>query len=515
MGKLYDMSSANMILGYIFNDTSYLSSSKYKLNKEDFYNENTKNGYQFHRILFSTALNLSLNGAKTIDEVAVTEYVEKYRVQYNILCDNDYQDFIENVKSIAKNDDFQIYYERFKKCILLAEYKEKGFDINHFFNLDGDEVEERGKLENYTIEDIVNYYEGLQSDIKTRYLGDDEDTQRKKAGYKGKEILHSFKENPTMGLSFESKYLTTLWGGFEKKQLYIRSGDTSSGKSRSCIGDMACVSVSEIYDSEKGKWIKNLNGANKSLYIGCEMELDREVDPLLWAYIADVPSSKITKGKTTPEEDKRIERAIDILYDSNEVFLTDMPSFNIKKLEEEIGNHKSKHNIDFVIFDYMLLNSALVKEFVQNRSSSIGARGDEILLELSKSLKDLAKKYDVGILTATQVNADIKDYRNRDYQVLRGGKSIADKATGGSISMPIAQQELKLVEGYLPRKGFNKLKPNFVETVYKSRFSEYPKECRIFSYYDLGTMRKKEMFVTDKDFKPINIEKTIVNRIDK
>ena len=98
-----------------------------------------------------------------------------------------------------------------------------------------------------------------------------------------------------------------------------------------------------------------------------------------------------------------------------------------------------------------------------------------------------------------------------DWNVIRGGKSIADKATGGSISMPITSQELKLVEPYIEKRGFGNHKPNFVETVYKARFSEYPKECKIFSYYDLGNMRKEELFVTDKDFKPINIEKTIIN----
>jgi hypothetical protein len=101
----------------------------------------------------------------------------------------------------------------------------------------------------------------------------------------------------------------------------------------------------------------------------------------------------------------------------------------------------------------------------------------------------------------------------RDYQVIRGGKAVADKATGGSISMPITTQELKLVEPYIEKKyrNFNNsIQPNFVETVYKSRFSKYPKECKIFSYYNLGNMRKIEMFVTDKNFKQIDVPKTIV-----
>ena len=95
---------------------------------------------------------------------------------------------------------------------------------------------------------------------------------------------------------------------------------------------------------------------------------------------------------------------------------------------------------------------------------------------------------------------------------------MADKATGGSISMPITKEELKLVEPYIQNEKFLNpetlcyIEPNFVETVYKSRFSEFPKECKIFSYYDLGTMRKKEMFVTNKNFEPVtDIQPTIVN----
>ena len=118
----------------------------------------------------------------------------------------------------------------------------------------------------------------------------------------------------------------------------------------------------------------------------------------------------------------------------------------------------------------------------------------------------------MGILTSSQVNADIGDYRNRDYRVLRGGKSMADKLTGGSISMPITKQELDMVQPYLEKRGFGEhLEPNFVETVYKSRFSKYPKECKIFSYYDLGNMRRTEMFVCDKFFKPIDVKKVVVD----
>jgi replicative DNA helicase len=466
----------------------------------------------FHRIIFATIYNLSLEGCKSVSIVDIDTFVSPYVSEYNVLKDNSFEDYIKTVIELTDVENFEYYYKEFRKFSCLNTYRENGFDIKRFYDEDKSEESQLENLNQYTIEDIINYYEGLEVSIKRQFTNDGDDTVRKKAGDNGIDIFHSFKETPMIGLSFESKYLTTLWDGWRKGQLYIRSGDTSSGKSRSCIGDLANICAKEIYDLQENKWMENPNGINKGLYIGCEMNLDEECDPLFWAYISGVESAKITKGKTSKEEDKLVEHAISVVQDSN-IYLTDMPSFNIKKIEEEIAYYKRECDIGYVAFDYMLLSNSLVKEFVEQRGRGVGARGDEILLELSKQLKDMCKKYDIGMITSTQVNADIKDYRNRDYQVLRGGKAVADKATGGSISMPITNQELKLIEPYLERRGFGLLKPNFVETVYKSRFSEYPKECKIFSNYNLGNMRKVEMFVTDKDFKPINIPKTIVQLV--
>jgi hypothetical protein len=127
----------------------------------------------------------------------------------------------------------------------------------------------------------------------------------------------------------------------------------------------------------------------------------------------------------------------------------------------------------------------------------------------------MARKYDVGILSATQVNADVKDYKMRDYSILRGGKAIADKVDCGIIAMPITNEEYNIVEDYIRQwsEKYNfSIMPNqeeiFVETVYKSRFSEYPKECKVFSITNLGTVRQTDMFVTTKNFKLLDIPKT-------
>lgn len=512
MENLYNVSYSGFVLGSLMNNLMLLDNSNYPLDKTDF------EPFVAHKIIFVALTKImdSSNGnVEEVDPKEIAELLKAYPSAENALIDalsnGNYIEYLATLKKIDNVKAYDFYYNEVRKRSLLREYRDAGYNISSIYDEAKEIAKQDARLNDFTIEEIIDHFETYQNKIRLKYIVDD-DTSRKKAGVGGKDVLISFKKSPKFGLPFADKYLTTLWGGLQKKQLYIRSGDTSSGKSRSTIADLCSVCVNEYYDLDKKEFVENPVGKkNKGLYIGCEMTLEDECDPLFWAYISGVESSKILEGTYSEEDEKIINRAIEIVEESG-IWLTDMPSFNIRKLEEEIRYYKMAYNIDFVAFDYILLNSACVKEFSQHRGGG-SFRGDDVLLEISKALKDLAKKYDVGIITATQTNADIKDYRMRDYQVIRGGKAVADKATGGSISMPITKQELKLVEPYIEKKFRqfgNSIEPNFVETVYKSRFSKYPKECKIFSYYNLGNMRKIEMFVTDKNFKLIDVPKTIV-----
>ena len=56
----------------------------------------------------------------------------------------------------------------------------------------------------------------------------------------------------------------------------------------------------------------------------------------------------------------------------------------------------------------------------------MGIREDQVLIGLSKQLKDFANKYEVWLKSMTQVNSAVDDYKKRDYQIIRGGKGMAD-----------------------------------------------------------------------------------------
>lgn len=513
---LYSESDAIFVLGALLNKPSLLEDDNYYLDKNDF------SPKPFHRVMFVVINELAKRGVKEITYVEVNEFLQHYEEQYEIAKDNDFEDFIVTMKMYAPVDNFEYFYSNIRKFSLLRTLKEEGIDVTQFYDESKPENIERAKLDGFTLEDIINNVEVRLANIRQAY---DHNTtlKERKAGTDSELILEKFKTQPAFGLNFVCPYLTTILHGVQKKQFYIRSGDTSSGKSRSSIADLANLCVDELYNLETGTWERNLNGGHSVLYIGTEMELEEEVEPLIWAYISGVESSKITLYNLTEDEEERVKHAIEVLKRSK-FHIVDMPEFNIKRINNIIKKYKALSNIDYVVFDYMVLNSDLVHEFVSNRGGSgAGVREDMVLLAFSAFFKECAKKYDVGIISSTQVNSDILDYMKRDYQVLRGGKAMADKVTGGSISMPITKKELDLVEPIVNelnkknygRFGVNKIGSDqlpitHVETVYKSRFSEFPKEVKIFSNYNLGNMRKIPLFTTTKNFEPINIPKTYV-----
>lgn len=517
---LYSESDAIFVLGTLFNKPSLLDDDNYCLDKDDF------SPKPFHRIMFVVINELAKRGVKEITYIEVNEFLQHYEEQYEIAKDHGLEDFVVTMKEYAHVDNFEYYYSNIRKFSLLRTLKKEGFDITQFYDESKPENTERTKLNSFTLEDIINNVEVRLANVRQAY--DRNITlKERKAGVDSELILERFKEQPVFGLNFVCPYLTTIWHGIQKKQFYMRSGATSSGKTRSAIADLTNLCVDELYNLETKGWEHNPNGGHSVLYIGTEMELEEEVEPLIWAYISGVDSSKITLYNLTKEEEERVEYAIKVLKRSK-FYIVDMPEFNIKRIENIIKKYKSLSNIDYVVFDYMVLNSELVREFVSNRGGSgAGVREDMVLLAFSTFFKECAKKYDVGIISSSQVNADIIDYMKRDYQVLRGGKAMADKVTGGSISMPITKKELDLVEpivNELNNKNFGKFGVNkigsdqlpitHVETVYKSRFGEFPKEVKIFSNYNLGNMRKIPLFTTTKNFEPINIPETYVQVVE-
>lgn len=117
----------------------------------------------------------------------------------------------------------------------------------------------------------------------------------------------------------------------------------------------------------------------------------------------------------------------------------------------------------------------------------------EVLLMFSTALKDLAVELNVAMFTATQVNAAADDNKNiRNEASLSGGRSTINKADNGAIMARPSKEELETLQPITAKYGT----PNVVTDIFKARSGEWT-QVRIWSIVNLGTMKRKDLFITD------------------
>lgn len=493
------------ILGSLLQEPSLIR--EYKIVQNDF-------PETFHKLIFAAINNLYKNGAEIIDAVAIDEYLSHYETQYQVFTKNEGINFLEKVQEMALQSNFKYYYDQLKKFSLLRSYAENGIDVSEFF--DPDEIDpvtieaQRKLLDEYSLQDIINHYKKKQLKIIAPFIST-EGRDSKKAGVGGHEQKEKWKQDTAWGIGYSSAYLTTALHGVRKRRFNVKSAGTGVGKTRSSIADIGYACSPYYYDKALEKWCENPNGTyNGALYIGTEMELLEEIDPILWAYIADVPQDHIEFNMYEEGEEERVDKAIDILEHEANIWFEYVPEYDANTLEEVIEQHKLDHNIEYVWFDYISATVELNSEYASESKVKMVVREDQVLANLSKKLKNFTRKFDVSIDSFTQVTGDFKNEANRDQTIVRGAKSIIDKADGAMIAMPPTEKELKKVEP-ITRELLNKPVPNLVYSLYKNRGGKWNK-IKIWLCIDYSTMRVHDLFVTDYEYKLIkDIEKTYIN----
>jgi replicative DNA helicase len=493
------------ILGSLLQEPSLIR--EYKIMQNDF-------PETFHKLIFAAINNLYKNGAETIDSVAIDDYLSHYEIQYQVFLKNEGIDFLEKVQEMAEQTNFPYYYDQLKKFSLLRSYAENGIDVSDFFDpneIDPVTIEaQRKMLDDCTSQDIINHYKKKHLKITAPFISS-EGRDSKKAGVGGHEQKEKWKKDTAWGIGYASAYLTTTLHGLRKRRFNVKSAGTGVGKTRTSIADIGYACSPYYYDKSLGKWCKNPNGLNNGgLYIGTEMELLEEIDPILWAYIADVPQEHIEFNMYEEGEEERVDEAIRILEHEANIWFEYVPEYDANTLEEIIEQHKLDHNIEYVWFDYISATVELNSEYASESKVKMVVREDQVLANLSKKLKNFTRKFDVSIDSYTQVTGDFKNESNRDQTIVRGAKSIIDKADGAVIAMPPNEKELKKIEPIL-RELINKPVPNLVYSLYKNRGGKWNK-IKIWLYIDYSTMRTHDLFVTDYDYKLIkDIGKTYIN----
>lgn len=498
---LYSINDSEMLLGIMMNNPKYLFNSKYKLSKNDF------KPFQAHLIIYVAIYNCVNDGCDVITEVEIDQWLEKYPSEYEVFKDFNGLEWIRTVKQLAKTENIDYYYTKVRRWSLLRTYKENGYDIKEIFDESKSETEQIAKLEQLSLQDIIDKFEGIQCKIKKEF-GNDNDIEETKMGEGFEEVKEQFKNTPLYGRSYLSEYFNTITRGAIKGQYSMFSSPTGVGKTTIAIASGCNMCAKELWNYSTQKFEKNKNCSNEGLlFLQFELQNVEECTPKFLSYISGVQADKITKGSYKDNEEERVDKAIEILKDSD-IYVACIPNFTMKEIDELIKNYTLNYNVGYVIFDYLQAGGSINQEIARNNGTVTNEA--QVLGSLSSFLKDEAKKYNINVRTMSQCNENVVTKDILDSSVVMGSRSTTFKADIASVILPPRQKELKAYEMVREKRGFNHLECTHVIHNFKSRFNSDKMNLRIFVNVDMGTGRLTDLCVFDKDLKPYNLKKTIL-----
>ncbi len=495
---LYSASDASMCLGVLLQNPSLTVSKKFPINSDDF------KPILFHEILYKSISWLFKNGAEQIDEIVLDKFLQNYPEQLEVCTDNNYLEFIATIKKLVNIDNYELHYNIIRKYSLLRKAKELGIDITEFYDETKPEEAEVEKFNRFSIQEILNKIEGKMTTLRMEF-NTELCRETLRAGEKWEDTLNGFESEPVIGAILQSKYLTTLYRGWQRGHLLLRSGSSGQGKTTTSIGDLCNVCANRYWDFNEEKYIDNPYKSGDGFMINTEMDLSTEIQPKFISWISGVPYHKILDGKYNKFEKERLIEAGKILYESH-IELFDQPDFTATKLKE-IYRQCHLWGASYCFFDYIWDNSEFGTEYKQ--MTSIPIREDKVLFQIATTLKSLSEEFNIGTCTGTQLNGNEQVNELLDERCIYGSKQIKTKLDNGAILSFLRPKELELVDTLISRKGFgNKKRPTHILHNFKTRFSRYGQNIKAWVNVDMGTGRISDCFCTDQYNQPINVDKT-------
>lgn len=485
---IYNREEALNLLGNICNDLNILRDRKYDIVISDFDD-------LFHKLLFGVLTNLSLEkDVKSVDGLMVDSYLRNFPVQYETFKANNGVEIVERLKTV-KCASLDYSYKTTKKMSLLRRFKLVGMDVSEIYDENSFDIslitKQREKLDKMSIEDIKQFF-------KIKLIEIDQDFQTKTDSYSFRAgdgiegLIKRCKEEEHWGLPFQSKFFNSIFRGMIGSKVMIRSGSTGSGKSRQSIGDMCNIACSERFVPRLGRWVSN-NKTESCSFISTELTED-ELHLAMLASVAGVPEETIKDGRYGSEIEDRLIRASNVIKQAK-IYCDYNSNFSIADIENIIEKNIIRNGVKLVFFDYIQITSKLSQEL--NRMFGYTLREDQSLNQLSTALKNLANKYNVFILTSTQLNRNYKTDNYLDATHLRGGQATLDKADYGIITMRVSKMDLDRLQPIIDN-GFKKT-PTHGHHIIKNRGGKWVGVI-VWVKMNLDTMEVEDCFVTTQDY---------------
>ena len=489
------------VLAGLIKDPLLFANNKYRFDINDFQE-------QFHRIVYGAVDYLAHSGMEKIDYIDIDKFLQPYESQYKVFCDNRGIEYIQKILEMYDPKKFDYYYNTLKKYSLLVLLNNQGINTSDLYDpsiVNPDEQQKmQERFDKMSVNDIITSEEVKVAEAK-KLFGSSSDLVEGSAGDSLRELKEELKKAPVMGMPLMSPILTTLYRGQRFGCLNMTSAPSGVGKTRIAVGEACHLAIPEYYDNDKKQWISTGLEENV-LIIETELEL-QEVQTMMMAHVSGIPEGRILDGNYSKEEEQRLDKAIDLIEASkSRFFFVSITNFDSDDVINTIKSYYMTRHVNYVFFDYLSESIKMLAEGTR-KTKVQGLRTDQILLQMSTALKDCAKQLNIYIWTATQLSGDYKNVKEADSTYLRGAKSLADKTDCAAILLPVRDMDNPIIETYCA-KGFE-VKPNFVLHVYKIRRGTY-QNIRVYTYFDRGTCRMYDCFVTDSNGVMLPVEPTYV-----
>ena len=491
---MVDRSTVLQIIGTLMQHPQFLSESdKYNLTPNDFF-------YRFDKYIFVAIDSLYRNGATSIQPIDVENYLNTNESAKLIFKQQNGIEYLQDAIYLSDEQSFSYYYKKLKKFNLLTEFKDKGIDTSEWYIEDATNpkaYEINARFEDLEIQDILDGIRKKLLGIEREYVQNDTtEVQNVWSGIQT--ILSEAGTSSVIGPPLQGAIFNEVCAGARKGIFLLRSAASGVGKSRSAVSDACYLAFPFHYDSQQHKWIQE--GSNEKVMIITTEQTAEEVQKMVLAYLTDMNETKFRYGGFTQEEFQIIQQALWLLeqYQDN-FFIVRMPSPTTELLKVIIRENVLMHDVQNVFYDYIHVSPSLLNEF-----RGCNLRNDEVLLIMSTTLKDLAVEQNIFIASSTQLNANGDNNNNiRNESALAGSRAIVNKADIACILARPTKEELEFFEN----EGGISFQPTIVCDIYKVRAGEY-NQIRIWSDYNLGTLKKKDLFATDNRMNVIQMNNT-------
>ena len=488
---MIDKRDIQQILGCLMKHPQFLSEvDKYSFVLTDFPSK-------FEKYIFSAIEGLYRNGAIKINPIDIENFLEVNPAASQIFKDKNGIEYLQDIIELSEVDNFGFYYNRFKMFNLLKDLKRQGFDISEFYceDLANPKAQEINEAFNFlSPKQITDTVRKKLLGVEAKYETTDEiEIESAAAGME--ELIQQFGAEYEIGVPVQGNIYNQIIDGAKKGTLTIRSAASGVGKTRNAVADACYLAYPFRYNSTICEWEQEGN-SEKVLFIVTEQRF-KEVRTMILAYLTDINATRFKYADFSDRERGVITQAIALMEKYNNLILVKMPNPTIESVKTIVRENCIVYDIDYVFYDYIFIGPSLLNEF-----KGFALRNDEVLLMFATALKDLAVELDVAMFTSTQLNAkgdDNKDIRNEG--TLAGGRSTINKADNGAIMARPTKEELEILQPLYENRPDKK--PNLVTDIFKVRSGEWT-QVRIWSDMNLGTLRKRDLFITDSRMDPID-----------